>query len=150
MFSKKYNRQKSNGPVAEAVPSIISADLSIKGDLVTEGEIHLDGRLVGDLTCREVTVGPGAYIEGEVTAKVIRVFGEIKGRLRAEIVEIASDGRVQGDVLHRMLKIENGATIDGLCRHMENPRDLPVAQLVSSSSSGASAEVVTLSAKPNI
>jgi len=110
---------------SDKVPTIIAADLSIQGDLATDGEIHLDGKVEGDVACHALTIGHGASVAGEVTADTVRVFGEVRGRIRARNVELASKAEVHGDILHRTLRIETGAVIDGLCRHVEEPN--PVA-----------------------
>ena len=56
-------------------PSIISSDLSITGDLVCEGELHIDGKIQGDIRCRKLIVGVNAQINGEIQADVAKVHG---------------------------------------------------------------------------
>ena len=43
-----------------AVPSIISADLKITGNLESSGDIQVDGMVQGDITSRTLTIGEAA------------------------------------------------------------------------------------------
>ena len=47
-----------------AAPSIISSDLKIKGDLICNGDIQIDGTIEGDVVSRSITVGEGADVPG--------------------------------------------------------------------------------------
>ena len=74
MFSKA-NKQSSSTmdggkPVTKAsVPSIISPDLRINGDMVCSGDIQIDGWVEGDIQSRNVVVGEGATVHGAVQAE---------------------------------------------------------------------------------
>ena len=116
MFSKS-----KSGLEAKAVPSIISADLTIKGDLVTSGEIHIDGEVFGDIRARAVTIGEHADIHGEIVAESIVVKGKVTGRMRGRAVHLTRTARTTGDIWHKTLGVEGGAIIQGQCRHMDEP-----------------------------
>lgn len=129
MFTKTTKAAVPGRRERKPIPSIVSSDLSIVGDLKTEGVIHIEGRVKGDITCSDITVGEGASVDGEIIAEFARIFGEVRGRIRADSVELAATARVHGDILHKILSIETGAQINGLCRNSDNPRDMPVAQI---------------------
>jgi cytoskeletal protein CcmA (bactofilin family) len=116
MFSKS-----KISPDAKAVPSIISADLTIRGDMMTSGEIQVDGEVFGDIRARAVTVGEHADIQGEIVAESIVVKGKITGRLRGRAVHLTRTARVTGDIWHKTLGVEGGAVVQGQCRHMDEP-----------------------------
>ncbi len=65
--------------VNKSVPSIISADLNIEGNLVSSGEIQVDGNVHGDIRCKVLIVGIKGQITGEVNAQTVRMHGAIKG-----------------------------------------------------------------------
>ena len=50
------------------VPSIISADLTITGNLQSDGDIQIDGQVDGDVLSRSLTIGQGAKVNGTVRA----------------------------------------------------------------------------------
>ena len=105
----------------KAVPSIISADLTIRGDMMTSGEIQIDGEVVGDIRARAVTVGEHADIQGEIIAESIVVKGKVTGRLRGRSVQLTRTARMSGDIWHKTLGIEGGAVLQGQCLHMDEP-----------------------------
>lgn len=129
MFSKGQKKQKSGKSGGSAVPSIISADLTLTGNIVTEGDVHVDGRIDGDITCSDLSIGESGSVTGEVVADSVRILGEVRGRVRALSVYLAATARMHGDILHKELAIESGAAIDGLCRNLDNPKEAVMAQL---------------------
>ncbi len=114
--SKAFNNDKR-----PSGPSIISADLAITGDIISEGEVHIDGRVEGDIRCRVLLVGVNAQIVGSIQSDVAKVHGSINGHLCARSVFLASSAKVSGDITHERLEIEPGAYLEGHCRHMDDP-----------------------------
>lgn len=100
-----------------AILSVIASDVRIVGDIITQGEIQVDGQVDGDITCANLVIGEGARIAGEVTAEHVRVHGELTGKINASVVRIAKSARVIGDVVHETLEIEAGAHVEGHCIH---------------------------------
>lgn len=124
MFSKIKNSidtKMKNNDRRPATPSVISSDLSITGDLDSNGEVHIDGRVEGDIRCRILVVGVNAQINGSIQADVARIHGCINGHLYARSVFLASPSKVMGDITHERLEIEPGAFLEGNCRHIGDP-----------------------------
>ena len=119
MFSKaKANKDAS--PEADArnqVPSIISASLRIVGNLVSAGDVQIDGIVDGDVKSRVLTISQGAAVNGAIEADNVYVQGEVNGQITAENVVLGASARVVGDVVHKNLVIESGAFLEGHCRH---------------------------------
>ncbi|HLO77125.1 MAG TPA: polymer-forming cytoskeletal protein [Magnetospirillum sp.] len=93
--------------------SIIGADVRIVGDIITQGEMQIDGQIEGDITCHRLVVGEGARITGEVTADSVRIHGQMNGRIIAGSVTIAKSAQVFGDITHETLEIEAGGHLEG-------------------------------------
>lgn len=110
--------------VRAAVPSIISTDLRIVGDLSSDGEIQVDGTIDGDIRSRVLLVGETAHIKGEIIADAVRVHGHVNGQIKANTVSLATTAHVIGDILHENLSIEKGAFLEGHCRRMNERVDL--------------------------
>ncbi len=126
MFSKNSKNQvRSNGgsPSRAAVPSIISPDLRMIGDINSDGEIQVDGTIDGDVRTHTLLVGETAYIKGEIVADNVRVHGNINGQIKAKSVSLASTAQVIGDILHENLSIEKGAYLEGHCRRLTESLD---------------------------
>ena len=114
-----------------SVPSIISADLRINGDLVCSGDVQVDGWVEGDIQSRNIVVGEGATVHGALQAETVRICGTVKGPTKAESVVVEKTAKVSGDILHKSLAIEQGAQVEGMCKRLEAPA--AVAQVSTSS-----------------
>ena len=127
MFSKgNKSTQTSNGvdtsarsPLKSSVPSIISADLRINGDLVCSGDVQVDGWVEGDIQSRNIVIGEGATVQGGLQAETVRVCGVVNGQIKADSVVLEKTARVTGDVLHKSLAMEQGASLEGMCKRLD-------------------------------
>jgi cytoskeletal protein CcmA (bactofilin family) len=104
-----------------AAPSIISADLAVKGMLNSTGDLQIDGRVEGDVRSIGLVIGEKAEIHGEILAEDVTVRGRVIGRIRARKVLLAATSHVEGDILHEAFAVESGAFFEGNCRHSDNP-----------------------------
>lgn len=104
-----------------SVPSIISADLRINGDLVCSGDVQIDGWVEGDIQSRNIVIGEGATVHGALQAETVRICGLVKGQIKADSVVLEKTAKVTGDVLHKSLAIEQGASLEGMCKRLEAP-----------------------------
>jgi cytoskeletal protein CcmA (bactofilin family) len=103
------------------VPSIISADLTVTGTLVSSGDIQIDGVVDGDVRSVGLVIGEKAEIHGEILAEDLTVRGRVMGRIRARKVQLSATSHVEGDILHEAFSVEAGAFFEGNCRHSDNP-----------------------------
>lgn len=101
-----------------SAPSILGSDLSIKGDIVSDGDIQIDGRLEGNITASRVTIGESGSVTGSVKAKWVHIRGRVSGALTSNVVEMAATANVQADIAQDQLTIANGAFFDGKCKRL--------------------------------
>jgi len=127
MFSRKnkgvgsqLTNQEPAQPAKPAVPSIISANLVMTGDLNSDGEIQVDGTVIGDIRTKSLLIGKTANVKGDIIAEDIRVHGNVNGQIMARRVNLEKTAHVMGDILHENLTIETGAFLEGLCKHMSD------------------------------
>lgn len=113
----KGNVQRS----ASSSVSQISADLTIIGNLISQGEVQVDGEVQGDLHATVILVGENARVTGNVVADEVTVRGTVLGSVRGNRVLLQSTSKVEGDVFHQQLGIEQGAFFEGKSRRVENP-----------------------------
>lgn len=109
------------------MPSIISADLKVTGDLLSDGDIQVDGVIEGDIQSRTVTVGEAAHVKGSISADTVRVCGAVTGQVKGTSVTLAKTAKVTGDIMHATLAIEPGAFLEGHCRRLEPASDSKVS-----------------------
>ncbi len=103
----------SAAPPPAGVPSIISADLKIVGDLNSGGDLQIDGTVEGDITSRSLTIGEGAVVRGVLMAETVRIYGSVIGEVRANSVILSATAKVSGDISHQSLVMEAGADLIG-------------------------------------
>ena len=123
MFSKTDKNRKSGDQMSQNVkvaPSIISANLHIVGNLITDGEVQVDGKIDGDVTSHALTIGEDAKVSGEIVADEVEVRGSIEGRIKARSVKLSKSAHVVGDIVHEVLSIESGAYLEGQMKRAEN------------------------------
>jgi len=101
--------------------SHIGADLTIVGNLVSKGEVHIDGQIQGDLHAVAVLIGESARVTGGIVADEVIVRGGVSGSIRGRRVVLQSSSRVEGDVFHQQLGIEQGAYFEGKSRRVDDP-----------------------------
>ncbi len=124
--SGSYSSSKVSG-----VPSIISPDLKIVGDLKSNGDIQIDGTIEGDINSRLLTVGEQAIVEGCIVADTVRISGTVKGQIKARMVHLDKAARVTGDVTHETLTMEAGAFFEGQVKRMEPSSTATTAKIES-------------------
>lgn len=144
MFSKDRKDAETAPPAADRKqqpPSIISASLKIVGNLISEGDVQVDGIIEGDVKSRTLTVSENAAVKGQVQAKTVRVRGSVTGQINAHTVELGSTGKVVGDIVHAILTIEAGASLEGNCRRLEaekKPAEEKIGALAGADGAGKS------------
>ena len=122
VLAQSQNSGKKSAPMkASGVPSIISADVVMRGNINSSGEIQFDGALEGDVKASSLIIGEKASVKGEVICETVIVRGAVEGGIRAKSVSLAATARIQGDILHSSLSVETGAHFEGNCRHSDDP-----------------------------
>ncbi|HKX79733.1 MAG TPA: polymer-forming cytoskeletal protein [Novosphingobium sp.] len=98
---------------AGATFSLLGADTAVTGDIVASSDLHLDGKVDGDIACAGLVQGEASTITGTVTADTARLAGTIEGSITARELIILKTARIHGDVHYDSLTIEQGALVDG-------------------------------------
>jgi cytoskeletal protein CcmA (bactofilin family) len=119
MFTKpKANAASDRAAGRRGPPSIVAADMRVLGNLESDGDVQIDGRVDGDLRIRSVTIGEGATVNGAVFGETIVVAGSVNGEIRGQSVMLSATAKVVGDIHHNSLAIDAGAFLQGLCKRM--------------------------------
>ena len=102
--------------------SVIGAGVTVRGDLIGEGDISIDGRIHGNIKAHgSLIIGVNAIIDGDIEASNISIAGQLRGNTVSEgEVSILETGRVEGDIKAHTLAISSGALFIGGCQ-MTNP-----------------------------
>jgi cytoskeletal protein CcmA (bactofilin family) len=120
-----YNQQ--NNPISvstrsrEANYSVINEWLKIKGDLESEGDILVKGKVHGNIKCNLLIIDIDAMVEGGITADEVVIRGQTKGVVNATKVRLEKTALVDSEICHNVFSAEEGARIKGALHYKENP-----------------------------
>jgi len=93
--------------------SFIGPEVVVTGDIATPGQLHVDGKVVGDVRCGTLSQGEGGEIHGNILADEATLAGLIDGAVSAGSLLLEASARVTGDVLYESLTVSTGAQVDG-------------------------------------
>ena len=93
--------------------SVIGSDITIKGDVSATADLHIDGRVEGDIECASLVQGESSIIQGKIEAETARLAGVITGSITARELVVLQTARIEGDVHYEALTIEQGASVEG-------------------------------------
>ena len=95
--------------------SIIASDMTVIGDLETEGVVRVEGRVRGTVRVGgQVQVAAGAVIEGDLHTQEAVVAGQVSGTIVArERVELQATAVVAGDIHTPRIAVVEGAKVSG-------------------------------------
>jgi len=93
--------------------SIIGSEVIISGDLATDAQLHVDGRIDGNVRCAQLIQGADGIISGNIVAEEARLAGTVEGTVSAATLNIEATARILGDIAYDTISIEAGARIEG-------------------------------------
>jgi cytoskeletal protein CcmA (bactofilin family) len=95
--------------------NIIGSGTVVEGKIRSQGNVRVDGKLVGDVTASEsLSIGVTGEIEGNITAKNVTVGGKVRGTISAsEKIVFEAKSVIRGDVRAIRLVIDEGSVFDG-------------------------------------
>ena len=108
--------QRQAAPISKSGPvqhSIISADATFTGDLISSGDVTFEGTVDGNIKCRCLTLSGQSTISGSVEAEAVHVFGTFNGEIHASKVVLSKTAKMLGDVFQETLEVHPGAWFEG-------------------------------------
>lgn len=103
------------------VASLISADITIEGNITGDGELQIDGVVRGDVRVGRLTVGETGHVEGSIFAEAIEVRGRVVGAITSKQVRLYGTSYIDGDITHEQLAMETGAFFQGRSLKFQRP-----------------------------
>ena len=114
--------------------ALIGSSITIKGDILGEESLVIEGKVEGkvDFATNDVTVGQSGRVSADITANVIKVEGEVQGDMTGkEKVVISKTGKVHGNVVAPRVTLEDGAKFKGSIDMDPSGRDAGDSQVTS-------------------
>ncbi len=105
--------------------SLLAHDTCIRGDVVFDGGMRVDGRIEGNVLSQPegqglLVLSEKGTIVGAVTVHDAVINGRVEGDLEVEhFLELQAGARVTGNITYRTLKLDCGATVEGKLVRME-------------------------------
>lgn len=98
-------------------PNRIERNTKIKGDIVSEADFRIDGKLDGNVkTSGKVVIGKGGYIHGKVECVNADIEGSFNGELIVtDLLALKASALIEGTVSVAKLSVEPGATFNASC-----------------------------------
>lgn len=121
-FGKKKEAKPAPTPrvsTRHISPSVISADMFVLGNIASDGMMDLEGKIDGNVRCKEAIIREHGIVNGDVIADSIRIYGQVRGLVKAKYVTLYSTARIEGVIMHESLSVEDGANVDGKFKRMD-------------------------------
>ncbi len=98
-------------------PNRIEKNTKIKGDITSEADFRIDGKLEGNVTTSgKVVIGKDGYINGKVECVNADIEGRFNGELLVkDLLSLKSSATIEGTVSVSKLAVEPGATFNAAC-----------------------------------
>lgn len=112
---------KNNEPDTSMI-NLISSGTDINGDIISNGDIRIDGTVTGTLSTKgKVVIGPTGRLKGEIICKNSEISGIIEGKVTiSNLLNLKSTCKIVGDIITSKLSIEPGAKFSGNCKMSES------------------------------
>ncbi|MEI7812333.1 MAG: polymer-forming cytoskeletal protein [Ignavibacteria bacterium] len=122
------HKKTTNGKAEDI--SIISKGMAIEGLIKSNGNVRIDGAIKGNVTVLgNLTFGETAEVKGEVRAENITLSGKISGYVNSSSkLVLESKSVLKGDIMAKILVIEQGAFFEGTCTMSNEQKKDPVLQ----------------------
>ena len=98
-------------------PNRIERNTKIKGDIISEADFRIDGKLDGNVkTSGKVVIGKGGLIKGKVECVNADIEGSFNGELIVnDLLALKASAVIEGTVSVAKLSVEPGATFNASC-----------------------------------
>lgn len=98
-------------------PNRIEKNTKIKGDIISEADFRIDGKLDGNVkTSGKVVIGKDGYIHGKVECVNADIEGSFNGELQvSDLLSLKASAVIEGTVSVSKLAVEPGATFNASC-----------------------------------
>jgi cytoskeletal protein CcmA (bactofilin family) len=93
--------------------SMIGADIVVTGNIEAKVDLHIEGRVNGDVRCATLILGENSSVNGSIYADRVRVSGTVEGAVETKDLAVEATARVVGDVTYDRLRVANGGVIEG-------------------------------------
>ncbi|MCI1751812.1 MAG: polymer-forming cytoskeletal protein [Flavobacteriales bacterium] len=108
---------KPSEPVSPGKINSIMEGTSIEGEVRSDSNIRIDGKVKGTINVRgRLIVGISGIVEGDVTCQSSDIEGTVNGKITCQdLLSLKATAKLNGDIHTKKLSIEPGAVFGGNC-----------------------------------
>ncbi|MEA3010909.1 MAG: hypothetical protein QOJ91_2601 [Sphingomonadales bacterium] len=100
--------------------SVIGSGIRVTGNIEATDDLHLLGKVEGDVRCITLILGEKSVIRGNVYAERVRAAGTVEGGIETKDLAIEATARITGDITYSRIRIANGGIVDGKMSYRES------------------------------
>lgn len=116
-----HSAQEARKPLPSSTSAVrttamIGMTVKIKGDISSDENLVIEGQVDGTITLNshELTVGQSGRVNANVSAKLIKIDGQVNGDIVGkEKVTISKTGNVRGNIVAPVVILEEGGKFKG-------------------------------------
>ncbi len=120
VFTQKKGPEAVPAPAAAQAAAtsqstVVGKTLVVKGDIYSEDEILIEGKIQGKIHAKNrVVVGRGGVVEAEIEARDVIIKGKVTGDVRgSQRVEIVPEGALHGNINAPRVVIADSGFFEG-------------------------------------
>jgi cytoskeletal protein CcmA (bactofilin family) len=116
-----FNKDQRSAPPRTGTSgnlSFLGADVTVTGNIGGDGNLHIDGRVDGDVQCGALIVGNSGHVNGNITADDAKIAGSVNGTVSAQTLTIEATARILGDLAYDSVSVETGAHVEGRVKRL--------------------------------
>lgn len=110
-----FAKNQAVAPSGKTIETIIGPSVKVEGNFKGEGDLVIEGVLVGSLqTKNNLKVGQNAIVDANIKANNAFISGKVKGNIQVKgKLEVSGTAVILGDIKAQILSIESGALLKG-------------------------------------
>jgi cytoskeletal protein CcmA (bactofilin family) len=117
MFNKNSKSENEKATMPSGA-SLIGTGTTITGDIVSNGDVRIDGVLKGNIRgSAKILIGQDGVVEGDIEGQQADIMGRVEGRISVkELLNLRSNAIIKGDIRAGKLQIEPTVVFNGQCQ----------------------------------
>ena len=106
----------------------LGPEVDIAGSVYIDAAVVLEGFIDGEIRCSELELGAQGKVRGRIVADRVTIFGTVTdGAIYASVLNLRPGCRVEAEIYHEHLQLDQGSYFDGKSRHITDPAALAPA-----------------------
>ena len=99
----------------------IPEGVTFVGIIIVPGVAQINGDITGEITCKELEVGPQGNIKGKIQAQGIEVHGQLENDINCKgLVKIFKTGKVSDNLAYSEIDIDRGGQFSGVISYIKS------------------------------